>query len=256
MFRTFSSEQLLDLVAMMSKNEVKAGTELIVQGDLGSKFYVVHFGGFDVLVQKAASEPARRVAHFGPASWFGEPALLLYGSARRHRQGNEGLGVGVRPRAVQVGADGREPQGARWDASRQRPPHTHAQPRTLTPLLLPLGLVAEFLASNVDWLGAQVPGAKLEQIAESMQPVVYEDGQVAFRSGDTANSLMVITKGGEVRAADRGAAAARRRRRRWGGRDGGGGVARARPCSRCCTRSTRGRARRCAACRATRTWGR
>ena len=28
-----------------------------------------------------------------------------------------------------------------------------------------------------------------------MQPVVYEDGQVAFRSGDTANSLMVITKG-------------------------------------------------------------
>ena len=81
MFRTFSSEQLLDLVAMMSKNEVKAGTELIVQGDLGSKFYVVHFGGFDVLVQKAASEPARRVAHFGPASWFGEPALL-YGSKR------------------------------------------------------------------------------------------------------------------------------------------------------------------------------
>ena len=66
----------------------------------------------------------------------------------------------------------------------------------LTPLLLRLqGLVAEFLASNVDWLGAQVPGAKLEQIAESMQPAVYEDGQVAFRSGDTANSLMVITKG-------------------------------------------------------------
>ena len=72
---------------------------------------------------------------------------------------------------------------------------THS-PAPLTPLLLPLqGLVAEFLASNVDWLGAQVPGAKLEQIAESMQPVVYEDGQVAFRSGDTANSLMVITKG-------------------------------------------------------------
>ena len=75
--------------------------------------------------------------------------------------------------------------------------HTLTHIRTpLTPLLLPLqGLVAEFLASNVDWLGAQVPGAKLEQIAESMQPVVYEDGQVAFRSGDTANSLMVITKG-------------------------------------------------------------
>ena len=81
MFRSFSSEQLVDLAMMMTKVEVKAGTRLIEQGELGSKFYVVHFGGFDVLVQKSPDEPAKRVAHFGPGGWFGEPALL-YGSKR------------------------------------------------------------------------------------------------------------------------------------------------------------------------------
>ena len=261
MFRTFSSEQLLDLVAMMSKNEVKAGTELIVQGDLGSKFYVVHFGGFDVLVQKAASEPARRVAHFGPASWFGEPALL-YGSKR-------GATVKATKDSVVWALDREQYKWVLMAENRKvrdgtrlgrRTPHTHAHPHTTHPAPPPSiqGLVAEFLASNVDWLGAQVPGAKLEQIAESMQPVVYEDGQVAFRSGDTANSLMVITKGA-AKYVPRigGAAAARRRRRRsaWARWWRRGRTCR-RPCSRCCTRSTRGRARRCAACRATRTWGR
>ena len=103
MFRTFSSEQLLDLVAMMSKNEVKAGTELIVQGDLGSKFYVVHFGGFDVLVQKAASEPARRVAHFGPASWFGEPALLY--AAQLWRNSTQFCAQFYDPPSVRSGTD-------------------------------------------------------------------------------------------------------------------------------------------------------
>ena len=72
-------EQLLDLVAMMSKNEVKAGTELIVQGDLGSSFT-----SSTSVASTSSSEggvgPARRVAHW-PASWFGEPALL-YGSKR------------------------------------------------------------------------------------------------------------------------------------------------------------------------------
>jgi len=57
------------------------------------------------------------------------------------------------------------------------------------------GLVADFLSGNIDWLGAQVSSDVLENIADCMQPVVYEGGQIAFRSGDTANSLMVITKG-------------------------------------------------------------
>jgi len=66
---------------MMTKVEVIAGTKLIEQGELGSKLYVVHFGGFDVLVQKEQGEASKRVAHFGPGGWFGEPALL-YGSKR------------------------------------------------------------------------------------------------------------------------------------------------------------------------------
>ena len=225
MFRTFSSEQLLDLVAMMSKNEVKAGTELIVQGDLGSKFYVVHFGGFDVLVQKAASEPARRVAHFGPASWFGEPALL-YGSKR-------GATVKATKDSVVWALDReqykwvlmaenrkvRRGNSARNSARNSLTPRPslYTGPRRRVP--------------RVERRLARRAGARREARADSGVDAAggvrgRPGGVPQRRHGELADGDH--EGGGEVRAADRG----ERRRHAGGGdarggRDGGGGVARA-----------------------------
>ena len=231
MFRTFSSEQLLDLVAMMSKNEVKAGTELIVQGDLGSKFYVVHFGGFDVLVQKAASEPARRVAHFGPASWFGEPALL-YGSKR-------GATVKATKDSVVWALDREQYKWVLMAENRKvrdgtrlgrRTPHTHAQPRTTHPSPPP-SAGPRRRVPRLERRLARRAGARREARADSGVDAagrvrgrpggVPERGHGELADGDHEG-------GGEVRAADRG----ERRRHAGGGdarggRDGGGGVARA-----------------------------
>ena len=231
MFRTFSSEQLLDLVAMMSKNEVKAGTELIVQGDLGSKFYVVHFGGFDVLVQKAASEPARRVAHFGPASWFGEPALL-YGSKR-------GATVKATKDSVVWALDREQYKWVLMAENRKvrdgtrlgrRTPHTHAQPRTTHPASPP-SAGPRRRVPRVERRLARRAGARREARADSG---VDAAGRVRGRPGGVPQRRHGELAdgdhegGGEVRAADRG----ERRRHAGGGdarrgRDGGGGLARA-----------------------------
>ena len=231
MFRTFSSEQLLDLVAMMSKNEVKAGTELIVQGDLGSKFYVVHFGGFDVLVQKAASEPARRVAHFGPASWFGEPALL-YGSKR-------GATVKATKDSVVWALDREQYKWVLMAENRKvrdgtrlgrRAPHTHAQPRTTHPAPPP-SAGPRRRVPRVERRLARRAGARREARADSGVDAAggvrgRPGGVPQRRHGELADGDH--EGGGEVRAADRG----ERRRHAGGGdarggRDGGGGVARA-----------------------------
>ena len=232
MFRTFSSEQLLDLVAMMSKNEVKAGTELIVQGDLGSKFYVVHFGGFDVLVQKAASEPARRVAHFGPASWFGEPALL-YGSKR-------GATVKATKDSVVWALDREQYKWVlmaenrkvrRGNSARQLGAQFGAQFPDAPPVPLHMSTGPRRRVPRLERRLARRAGARREARADSG---VDAAGRVRGRPGGVPQRRHGELAdgdhegGGEVRAADRG----ERRRHAGGGdarggRDGGGGLARA-----------------------------
>jgi MFS family permease len=69
-FSPLSEPALERLASQLEPLEVRAGTEVIRQGDHGDRFYVIESGRFDVTVDGA---PAGKL---GPGGFFGEIALL------------------------------------------------------------------------------------------------------------------------------------------------------------------------------------
>lgn len=81
LFSNLDSEQLEEIVNEMYRIEVKAGTKIIKQGDMGDNFYVVESGEFDIMITKDGESEATSVAKRGALTSFGELALM-YNSPR------------------------------------------------------------------------------------------------------------------------------------------------------------------------------
>eukprot|EP00753_Platysulcus_tardus_P015881 PLAT5326.1.p1 GENE.PLAT5326.1~~PLAT5326.1.p1 ORF type:complete len:889 (-),score=513.32 PLAT5326.1:1745-4411(-) len=81
LFASMNEEQLQRCIGAMTQLELSAGSAAITRGERGEHFYVVHSGGFDVMVKRAEDAEELLVAHFGPGGTFGELALM-YSMAR------------------------------------------------------------------------------------------------------------------------------------------------------------------------------
>jgi CRP-like cAMP-binding protein len=75
LFVDLTEQQKRDVIAEMYMVEVKAGTNVITQGEIGDNLYVVQSGDFDIFVG------TKKVTQRGPGTYFGELALL-YNSPR------------------------------------------------------------------------------------------------------------------------------------------------------------------------------
>jgi CRP-like cAMP-binding protein len=69
-FSSLPDEDLTTVVAKMHAEVVRAGENIITQGDRGDKFYVIESGTAEILVDGV------HVGEYGPRSAFGELALL------------------------------------------------------------------------------------------------------------------------------------------------------------------------------------
>ncbi len=78
LFGDFSSKELLEIVTKMQLTEVTAGTNIIKQGEIGDKFYMLQEGEVEVILEQITDEGYKEIklAELGPGSYFGEIALL------------------------------------------------------------------------------------------------------------------------------------------------------------------------------------
>lgn len=70
LFRDFSMAQMRILMEQLVKTKIKKGDDIIVQGDVGDKFYLLDDGNVDIVIH------GNTVATLGSGSYFGEIALL------------------------------------------------------------------------------------------------------------------------------------------------------------------------------------
>lgn len=77
-FRSLESEQMQEVIDAMFEHKVKAGENVICQGDDGDNFYVIESGVYDVFVrnESSADGSVKRVHQFDGKGSFGELALL------------------------------------------------------------------------------------------------------------------------------------------------------------------------------------
>lgn len=70
LFSTCSQRELARIAKTCDEIEVKAGKELIREGELGRELFIVREG------EARVSRKGRKVANLGPGSYFGELSLL------------------------------------------------------------------------------------------------------------------------------------------------------------------------------------
>lgn len=75
LFKHLDEEQYNDVVNAMAEKKVLKGDEVIKQGGIGDYFYVVETGSLDVLVARNGNPPVK-VTDYGPGGSFGELALM------------------------------------------------------------------------------------------------------------------------------------------------------------------------------------
>jgi len=73
-FEASDPHLIADIANKMNRETHPAGTEVIRQGDVGDKFYIIRAGRMDVIKEAAGQKTV--VASLGPGDFFGELALL------------------------------------------------------------------------------------------------------------------------------------------------------------------------------------
>jgi putative ABC transport system ATP-binding protein len=73
-FATLIPAALVDVAERMAQETHPPGSEIIRQGELGGRFYVIRHGAVDVVVEQDGAR--RAVAQLGECDFFGEVALL------------------------------------------------------------------------------------------------------------------------------------------------------------------------------------
>jgi CRP-like cAMP-binding protein len=75
-FPGLSQEEVFLISSRLQTEKFREGTEMVKQGDLGDKFYIVKSGRVEVLVRDDTNGTERVVAHLSEGDYFGEIALL------------------------------------------------------------------------------------------------------------------------------------------------------------------------------------
>jgi len=75
-FYSLSFGDLDELIKSLRKRKAKKKEEIIKQGEIGDKFYLLSDGEVSVHVRKGVMSQPKKVATLGPGDFFGEMALV------------------------------------------------------------------------------------------------------------------------------------------------------------------------------------
>ncbi|KAG0233412.1 hypothetical protein BGW42_007497 [Actinomortierella wolfii] len=167
LFKTLDEDQHEDVVNAMAEKRFRQGENVIEQGAVGDYFYVVETGTLDVFVSKGG-QPAEKVFEYGPGGSFGELALMYNG-----------------PRAATVTATS---DVVLWALDRI------TFRRILMENTSRKRRMYEAFLETVPLLVSLEPYER-HKIADALESVYFEDGQVVVKQGDQGDSFFIIESG-------------------------------------------------------------
>ncbi|KAJ3384738.1 hypothetical protein HDU84_002677 [Entophlyctis sp. JEL0112] len=167
LFKSCDEEQYRDVVAAMAEKRVSAGEEVIRQGGVGDYFYVVETGALDVFVSKNGNPPAR-VYQYSDGGSFGELALMYNA-----------------PRAATVVATA---DCVLWALDRV------TFRRILMENTSRKRRMYESFLEEVKLLSSLEPYER-HKIADVLESIVYNDGEVVIKQGDVGEQFYIIESG-------------------------------------------------------------
>jgi cAMP-dependent protein kinase regulator len=168
LFRALDKEQMQDVLDAMFEKTVKAGENVIKQGDDGDNFYVIERGRFSACVSTEPGGEAKHVHTYDGSGSFGELALLYN-----------------MPRAATIQA---ATEGSLWGMDRQ----------TFRRILLKSAFkkrkMYESLLESVPMLKALQAYERMN-LADALVPRQYDDNQMIIKQGDSADGMYFMEEG-------------------------------------------------------------
>jgi len=163
LFENLSIDQQKVIVKHMYKESIKAGTDLIVQGECGETFYVIEEGKFDIVV-----EDVGKVESLSTGDCTGELALLYNA-----------------PRSATVSCTA---DGTVWVMERQTfrkalMDHNKAYTHQNIEFLKRVELLQPLLSHE------------LALVDQALQEKEYKEGDVIFKQGDQGENFYILLKG-------------------------------------------------------------
>ncbi|KAI9333542.1 cyclic nucleotide-binding-like protein [Zopfochytrium polystomum] len=173
LFRSCDEEQYADVVAAMAEKRVVAGEEVIRQGAVGDFFYVVEDGTLDVFVARPAPSAdgppvMTKVTDYGPGGSFGELALMYNA-----------------PRAATVIASS---DCILWALDRM------TFRRILMENTSRKRRMYESFLEDVQLLASLEPYER-HKIADALEPIIFNDGEIVIKQGDAGENFYLIESG-------------------------------------------------------------
>lgn len=168
LFRALDKEQMQDVLDAMFEKTVKAGENVIKQGDDGDNFYVIERGRFNACVSTEPGGEPKHVHTYDDSGSFGELALLYN-----------------MPRAATIQA---ATEGSLWGMDRQ----------TFRRILLKSAFkkrkMYECLLESVPMLKALQAYERMN-LADALVPRQYTDNQMIIKQGDSADGMYFVEEG-------------------------------------------------------------
>lgn len=167
LFKNLDEEQYKDVIDAMSEKRVHEGEDVIVQGGVGDYFYAVEEGSFSVFVSKDG-DPEIKVHEYGPGGSFGELALMYNA-----------------PRAATVRC---VEKAVLWALDRVTFRRILME-RTSRKRRMYEGFLEEVpILSNLE-------PYERHKIADALESIIYNSGEVVIQQGDTGQSFYIIESG-------------------------------------------------------------
>ncbi|KAJ1846015.1 hypothetical protein LPJ73_004663 [Coemansia sp. RSA 2703] len=168
LFKNIDEDSYRDVVDAMEEKHVGEGQSVIVQGGVGDYFYIVERGTFEIYVRKEGAAAAEKVMDVGDGGSFGELALMYNA-----------------PRAATVTATS---PATLWALDRI----------TFRSLLMERTsrkrrLYERFL-ETVPLLHS-LEAYERQKIADALESVTYNDGDVIVRQGEPGDDFFLIEQG-------------------------------------------------------------
>ena len=167
LFRSCDEEQYTDVVNAMSEKRVSPGDEVIKQGGIGDFFYVVETGNLDVFVSKNGA-PSIKVFQYEDGGSFGELALMYNA-----------------PRAATVIATA---ECVLWALDRV------TFRRILMENTSRKRRMYEAFLEEVPLL-VSLEAYERHKIADALESVVFNAGDVVIKQGDVGDNFYIIESG-------------------------------------------------------------
>ncbi|KAF8933255.1 cyclic nucleotide-binding-like protein [Dissophora ornata] len=167
LFKNLDEDQYEDVVNAMTEKRFQRNVKVIEQGAVGDFFYVVETGTLDVFVAKNG-RPSEKVFEYGPGGSFGELALMYNG-----------------PRAATVTATS---DVVLWALDRI------TFRRILMENTSRKRRMYEAFLETVPLLMSLEPYER-HKIADALESVYFDDGEVVVKQGDQGDNFFIIESG-------------------------------------------------------------